>query len=368
VVVVVVVVRNKKRRKRNEREKRTMHISRSPLSCCCCCCCFYHWYRFGPGPHYVKITLQMDQATPKTQSFVVQMAPLGSMPHAVHLFLEQVSHKLWNRGWFYINGPHVMQAGPQADLTKLGVDNSTNTDERSLALAPFRELQLDSLAFPEYSEDFPHQPYTLGFTGRPGGPDWYINKVDNVKAHGPGGQFHHELEEFADSCFAKVIDGFDVIKTMMNLPTVQEEGDYQYFYEIPVYITNMMIVDDPKKPKVEEPKELEEHIDLTGAQLKEALKETTTGDAALMDILRAIKHVTHPENDTSSDTAASATTTTTFAASGATFTAATATAATTAGSAKLSKEDIDKYVKMSKAELGKHVKKQKAALDHAVEY
>jgi hypothetical protein len=321
-------------------------------------------HRFGPGPHFVKITLQMEQAMPPTQSFVVQMAPLDSMPHAVHLFLEQVSHKLWNRGWFYINGPHVMQAGPQADLTKMGsgVDNSTS-DERSLALAPFRELQLDSLAFPEYSEDFPHQPYTLGFTGRPGGPDWYINKVDNVKAHGPGGQFHHELEEFADSCFAKVIHGFDVIQTMMSLPTVQEEGDYQYFYEIPVYITNMMIVDDPKKPKVlVEPKELEEHIDLTGAQLKEALKDTTTGDGALMDILRAIKHVTHPENETNSNTAAAAAT----AASGATFSATTASAAT--GSAKLSKEDIDKYVKLSKKELGEHVKKQKAALDHAVEW
>jgi hypothetical protein len=299
--------------------------------------------RFGPGPHFVKITVQMEQATPKSQSFVVQMAPLDSMPHAVHLFLEQVSHKLWNRGWFYINGPHVMQAGPQADLSRVGVDT---TDERSLALWPFRELQLDSLAFPEYSEDFPHEPYTLGFTGRPGGPDWYINKVDNVKAHGPGGQFHHELEEFADSCFAKVIDGFDVIKTMINLPTVQEAGEYQYFYEIPVYITNMAIVDDPKKPATvaELPKVLEEHMDLTGAQLKEALKETGTGDAALMDILRAIKHVTHPDANAETSNG------------------------TTTGSAKLSKENIEEYAKLTKAKLGEHVKAQKAAMEAGLEY
>jgi hypothetical protein len=284
--------------------------------------------RFGPGPHFVRISVHVEQATPKTQSFTVQMAPLDSMPHAVHLFLEQVSHKLWNRGWFYINGPHVMQAGPQADFTRLATLDDKTMDERSLALSPFRELQLDTMAFSEYSEDFPHEPFTLGYTGRPGGPDWYINKVDNTKAHGPGGQFHHEIEEFADSCFAKVVDGFDVINMMMSLPTVQEAGEYQYFFEIPVYITNMAIVEDPKKPKAEQPKELEEHIDLTGAQLKEALKETTTtGEAALMDILRAIKHVQHPESKDES--------------------AAQGTA--TAGSAKLSKEEIEKHVKLQKA-------------------
>lgn len=275
---------------------------------------------------------------PKTQSFTVQMAPLDSMPHAVHLFLEQVAHKLWNRGWFYINGPHVMQAGPQADFTSVA-NNQEDVDERKLALSPFRELQLDALAFPEYSEDFPHEPYTLGFTGRPGGPDWYINKVDNTDAHGPGGQFHHELEEFADSCFAKVVDGFDVIKTMMNLPTVLENGDYQYFYEVPVYITNMQIVGDPSKPAEEVPKELEEHLDLTGAELKEALKEAgaATGESALIDILHAIKHVQHPDAPQTAEKSDAA------------------TVEAVNGSAKLSKEEIED-----------HMKKQKATFDHVV--
>lgn len=280
----------------------------------------------------------MENATPRAQSFVVQMASLDSMPHAVHLFLEQVSHRLWNRGWFYINGPHVMQAGPQADFSR--VIDKEEIDERKLALTPFRELQLDSLAFPEYSEDFPHEPYTLGFTGRPGGPDWYINKVDNTEAHGPGGQFHHELEEFADSCFAKVIDGFDVIKTMMNLPTVMDAGDYQYFYEIPVYITNMEIVGDPTKPETEAPKELEEHLDLTGAELKEALKEAgaATGESTLIDILHAIKHVKHPdelENAEKSETT--------------------------------TPEAVVESAKLSKQEIEQHMVKQKAAIDHVVE-
>lgn len=103
---------------------------------------------------------------PSIQHFTVEMAPLEYMPHAVKLFLEQVIHGLWDNGWFYINGPHVIQGGPMVpdenDFDHL------YQDERSAALHPFRELQLDTLAFPEYSESFPHQPYTLGFTGRPG--------------------------------------------------------------------------------------------------------------------------------------------------------------------------------------------------------
>ena len=66
------------------------------------------------------------------------------MPHAVHLFLEQVMHGLWNNAWFYLNGPHVIQGGPQAD------------EEGGATLNRFKELSLDTLAFPEYSPEFPH--------------------------------------------------------------------------------------------------------------------------------------------------------------------------------------------------------------------
>jgi hypothetical protein len=69
------------------------------------------------------------------------------MPHAVHLFLEQVVHGLWNNAWFYLNGPHVLQGGPQSQ------DGEENHGE---ALRRFQELKLDTLAFPEYSEEFPH--------------------------------------------------------------------------------------------------------------------------------------------------------------------------------------------------------------------
>jgi hypothetical protein len=183
------------------------------------------------------------------KSFTVEMAPLDLMPHAVHLFLEQVAHKLWDNGWFYLNGPHVFQAGPQVpddDENEEAIEKGA--DERTLALKPFRDVQLDTLAFPEYSEKFPHVPWTLGFTGRPGGPDFYINKVDNSKTHGPGGQTHHALAEHADPCFAKIIDGMDAIEMMRNSPTVHgEDSNFRFFFEEPVQIVKVRIVKHPSK-------------------------------------------------------------------------------------------------------------------------
>jgi hypothetical protein len=183
------------------------------------------------------------------KSFIIEMAPLEEMPHAVHLFLEQVAHRLWDNGWFYLNGPHVFQAGPQIpDDEEYEAAIEKGADERVLALKPFKDLQLDSLAFPEYSEKFTHLPWTLGYTGRPGGPDFYINKVDNSKAHGPGGQTHHELVEHADPCFAKIVDGMDTIALMVNAPTVHgDDANYRFFFEEPVQMLKVRMVQHPTK-------------------------------------------------------------------------------------------------------------------------
>ena len=198
--------------------------------------CLYYFdllvsHRFGPGPHYVQISVTLPHldGNDRYQSLVVEMAPLDSMPHAVHLFLEQVAHNLWNRAWFYVNGPHVLQGGPQANEEDIQDDE----EERTVALRPFRERQLETMAFPEYSQDFPHVRYTLGFTGRPGGPDFYINKDNNTVAHGPGGQFHHDLDEFADPCFAKVVQQYEpVVDAMIRSPTIMDPAsDYAYFLE-----------------------------------------------------------------------------------------------------------------------------------------
>jgi hypothetical protein len=184
----------------------------------------------------------MSEETEEEAHIVLEMAPIELMPHAVHLFLEQVAHNLWNNGWFYLNGPHVLQGGPQLDEDSYTEDEWENNDERWLALKPFRELQLDHLSFPEYSPDYPHVPWTMGFTGRPGGPDFYINKSNNTIGHGPGGQFHYELEEFADPCFATIVEGRDVMKSIFNRKIYGKDSGYEYFLQEPVYIVHAEIL------------------------------------------------------------------------------------------------------------------------------
>ena len=56
-------------------------------------------------------------------------------------------HGLWNNAWFYLNGPHVLQGGPQAE---------EGQDDAGAALNRFKEFGLDTLAFPEYSPEYPH--------------------------------------------------------------------------------------------------------------------------------------------------------------------------------------------------------------------
>ena len=103
--------------------------------------------------------------------FVIQLAPLDTVPHAIHLFLEQVQHGLWNQSAsFYINGPHVLQCGPDLDEEEEDEENESVEDAEADASSGegekrhnFVQRGLDSLAFPDYSPDFPHVAWTVGY-------------------------------------------------------------------------------------------------------------------------------------------------------------------------------------------------------------
>lgn len=89
----------------------------------------------------------------------------------------------------------------------------------------------------------------MGYPGRPGGPDFYINMRDNSFLHGPGGQVNHysDMVIDADPCFAKVVEGFDVVERIRR-SNVQPGGlhdDMQY----PVTIVKMTVLQDYVKPK-----------------------------------------------------------------------------------------------------------------------
>ena len=85
----------------------------------------------------------------KEEAFTIEMAPISEMPHAVLHFLEQVDHGLWDSAWFYLNGPHVLQAGPQADEGDDGYDD--HGDDREFALRRFRELEFEGAIWRGFS-------------------------------------------------------------------------------------------------------------------------------------------------------------------------------------------------------------------------
>lgn len=157
---------------------------------------------FGDKQMRVELQLETKQVQGK---ITLEMAPHDLMPHSVHLFLFQVLHKLWDGTSFAINAPHIMQAGAYSPEGK-------SVRQR------FKDAGLEVVAFQEYSPKFTHEKWHIGFAGRPGGPDIYINKMDNTLNHGPGGQAHHHLEEEADPAFAKVVAGKDVLEKMFAMP------------------------------------------------------------------------------------------------------------------------------------------------------
>jgi len=174
------------------------------------------------------------------QRMVIQLAPLDLVPHAVHFFMEQVEHGLWNsENYVYLNGPHVLQIGPQVWEEDYGEMTDDEYEERRVG--HFYELGLEELIFPDYSDDYPHAQYTLGFTGRPGGPDFYINKVNNEDTHGPGGQDQHALDHQADSCFGMVVEGTEVLQLIFNAKTYEDKG-WEWMIEEPIPITRAEIL------------------------------------------------------------------------------------------------------------------------------
>jgi len=191
--------------------------------------------RFGPGPHKVAIDVQVPYGDGnvkqfKAETIMMELAPLRLMPHAVHLFLEQIYHGLWNGCDFVINGIHVLQAGPGDDKQ----------------LEAFQHSQLDVLSFQEYHKEFPHEKYTVGFAGRPGGPDFYINKRDNTEYHGPYGQPGYDLEEEADPCFGRIVSGFDTLARLWTLPAMDDEAGF-WLHE-KVHISSMKILGPQPAP------------------------------------------------------------------------------------------------------------------------
>ena len=184
-------------------------LSLSLCVCVCVCVCVSSWsllpYRFGSGPHRVKFTVEFT-STKETGSFVMELAPLDLMPHAVHNFLKQVSLKLWDRTvfWHHEGVDHVISAATV--MYQTGEPRHHHFDA----------FGVGKLSFAEYSPDFPHELYTVGYTGK--GPNFYINARNNTDIHGPGEDSEQRSSSSAaDPCFARIVEGLDVVHNMYLL-------------------------------------------------------------------------------------------------------------------------------------------------------
>jgi len=173
--------------------------------------------KFGPGPHRVELVLDYppdsniadgkDAGREGGNHVVFEMAPETEMPHSVYWFLEQVSRGLYDGASFHINQDHVVQAGPVGNWL---TPPNTHLYER------FKESGYESVLFQEYNKKVPHYKYTVGYAGRPGGPDFYISTMNNVQNHGPKQQHvtYGDDPEDADPCIAKVVEGIDTVERL----------------------------------------------------------------------------------------------------------------------------------------------------------
>lgn len=200
-------------------------------------------HRFGPGPHKVEILFEYPKVGPNPTNedpatwtrvrnkVVIEMAPLDLMPHTVNFFLQQVHHELWDGCSMVTNAPHIYQIGPSySDEDK--ANDPQHYDH-------FYERGLDKVSYQEYSKEYPHAQWTVGFAGRPAGPDFYINKLDNTMIHGPGGQTNdNDLHNEADPCFGKVVEGMEALGEMNKIPTAENNNEVRY----PVVIVNTRIL------------------------------------------------------------------------------------------------------------------------------
>jgi hypothetical protein len=203
--------------------------------------------RFGPGPHYVEMEIEYPeyQSTileskhwPRARGIVrYEMASLDLMPVAVNLFLQQVHHGLWDGCSFVVNAVHILQAGPHRHNGQGGYNH--NIPE---LYNRFISTKLDVMPFQEYSAEYTHVKHTLGFSGRPSGPDFYISKIDNSITHGPGGQEHHDLHEEADPCFAKVVAGERILEDIYKIPVYSRGDGVGNMIVNPVIILNAKVV------------------------------------------------------------------------------------------------------------------------------
>lgn len=172
--------------------------------------------QYGPGPHYVRITLSMSTSPTVSENILLKLAPLGMMSHTIQVFMNLVEEKMYVGGTFLLAHDHILVAGP---IDAFDPENNQRLEEQMVEEGYFPD---GALMFHQYTPDFPHRQYTVGFTSR-GGPLFYINIEDNMEAHGPR-HIESEGDVEGDPVFATVVEGFDVIHKIHAMPRHEDDS------------------------------------------------------------------------------------------------------------------------------------------------
>jgi len=142
---------------------------------------------YGTKNYRIKFDLEFQSTIPdfetkgKDGSLLIELAPISLIPCSVYNFLEIA--RTWKKGAFHRNAGHVLQAIARSDITQ-------------------------SMPFQEYNKEYPHKKGTIGYAGRPSGPEFYVSTQDNSRNHGPGSQQKHNPYE-ADCIIGTVIQGME---------------------------------------------------------------------------------------------------------------------------------------------------------------
>ena len=183
----------------------------------------------------MSLHLHLTQTHTYTHIFsgniILETADIKAMPHTIRYFVTLVSNQYWNGCHFFRNAQHVIQANCHRR-------NKENKNGREDMIGLGKEA---SIAFQEFdsSLDYLHKPYSIGLAGRPGGPDFYINLVDNQRNHGPGGQGPKP-----DPCWANIIKGKEVVDEIHKL---ESDGSKMMVLKEWVEFKRVSIIKDKQK-------------------------------------------------------------------------------------------------------------------------
>ena len=185
--------------------------------------------KYGSSPLYVRLNLQFPPSSSTASSgyasddmLILLQLDGDTMPYSSLYFLEQVAAGAWDSCQFILNAGRSLQVDTRGD---------------SCNRASFRKLPSvgESLAFQEFSPTLKmgdaHKRLTVGLSGRPAGPIFYVSLVNNAAALGPrvdatsGDMGPFGLPPEADPCFAKVVLGEDVVERINRMPV--RVGDTQ---------------------------------------------------------------------------------------------------------------------------------------------